>query len=127
MPELEIEDARTTIVARDIQKVDMHISVAILQLVPEIVFHLVHSTYTSKECCDNLKEFYCPNPSGDLDDCLEEFWGIFIEDDHEVDEFFQKLSEVRNEINPLYANSRPIDFDIKKRLLSNFSKCCGGV
>lgn len=126
VPDLKVEDSRTTSAARDIQKVDMHIRIAMSQLVPDIAFHLVHSTYTSKECWDNLREFYCPNPSGDLDDLLEEFWGVSIEDDDEVDEFVQKLSEIRNKISLLSANSRPTDSSMKKRLLSHFSRCCGG-
>ena len=72
-----------------VHKQDKNIRVAISQLVPDIAFHLVDSSYTSKECWDNFKGFYCPDSSVDIDDLLVDFWDLTVEDDVDVDEFVQ--------------------------------------
>lgn len=93
---------------------------------PDIVFHLVGSTFTAKECWENLREFYCPNPKEDLDDLLLEFWGLDVEDDIDVGDFVQKLSGIRSRIYVIDSKSQPSDSNIKKKVLSHFIKCCGG-
>ncbi|KHJ30468.1 hypothetical protein EV44_g3279 [Erysiphe necator] len=84
------------------------------------------SSYTPKECWDNLKEFYCPNSTEDVHDLLEEFWGLTVEDDIDIDEFIQKLAEIRGKISLVDRSSTPQDKSMKKRLLGHFIKCCGG-
>ncbi|KAI0992659.1 hypothetical protein K3495_g15526, partial [Podosphaera aphanis] len=112
--------------ARLIVKQDRNIRVAISQLVPDIAFHLVGPTYTAKQCWDNLKQFYRPNSEEDVDDLLQEFWGLVVEDDVDIDEFVQKLAEIRGRISLISNNSTPPDSSVKKRILSHFVKCCGG-
>lgn len=107
-------------------KQDRNIRVAISQLVPDIVFHLVHPSYTAKQCWDNLKQFYRPNTDEDIDDLLQDFWGLIVEDDVEIDDFVQKLTEIRGRISLIDTNSIPSDSSMKKRVLTHFIKCCGG-
>ncbi|KAI1005464.1 hypothetical protein K3495_g2750 [Podosphaera aphanis] len=54
----------------DTLKQDRNIRVAISQLVPDIVFHLVGPSFTAKQCWDNLRDFYCPSSGEDVDDLL---------------------------------------------------------
>ena len=105
---------------------DQNVRVAISRLVPDTAHHLVGHSFTAKECWDNLKEFFCPNPSEDIDDLLQEFWGLTVEDDVDVDEFFQQLTNVRNRTSTLDASRRPPDSSMKKRILAHFQKCCDG-
>ena len=51
-------------------KQDKIIRAAISQLVPDIVFHIVDASFTSKKCWDNQKQFYRPNSTEDVDDLL---------------------------------------------------------
>ena len=108
-----------------VHKQDRNIRIAISQLVPNIVFHLVNSSYTSKQCWDNLRQFYCPNSAEDVDDLLQEFWGLIVEDDIEVDDFVQKLADIRGKINLIDERSAPSESSMKKRILGHFIKCCG--
>ena len=107
-------------------KQDKIIRAAISQLVPDIVFHLVDASFTSKKCWDNLKQFYRPNSTEDVDDLLQEFWGLEVDDEISVDEFMQKLAEIRIKINLINSSSTPSDSSIKKRILNHFMKCSGG-
>ncbi|KAI0995141.1 hypothetical protein K3495_g13040 [Podosphaera aphanis] len=109
-----------------VQKQDKHIRIAMSQLVPDIAFHLVNSSYSSKTCWDNLKQFYRPDAADDVDELLQEYWGLNFEDDIEVDESVQKLSEIRAKICLIDRNLAPSDTSMKKRILSHFIKCCGG-
>ncbi|KHJ33202.1 hypothetical protein EV44_g3362 [Erysiphe necator] len=108
-----------------IHKQDKNIRIAISQLVPDVVFHNFDCTYTAKQCWDNLKEFYFPNSAEDIDDLLQEFWGLTIEDDVDIDEFVQKLTEIRAKINLIDSGSTPSNKSMKKRVLIHFIKCCG--
>ena len=107
-------------------KQDQNVRVAISRLVPDTAHHLVGPSFSAKECWDNLKEFFCPNPSEDIDDLLQDFWGLTMEDDVDVDEFFQQLTDVRNRISTLDSTRRPPDSSMKKRILAHFQKFCDG-
>ncbi|KAI0993314.1 hypothetical protein K3495_g14870 [Podosphaera aphanis] len=107
-------------------KQDRNIRVAISQLVPDIAFHLVGPSYTAKQCWDNLKQFNCPNSDEDIDDLTQAFWGLQVEDDVDVDEFVQKLAEIRGRITLIDSSSTASDSSMKKRILTHFIKCCGG-
>lgn len=111
---------------KTVQKQDKNIRVAMSHLVPDEIFHLVDSSFTSKKCWDNLRQYYCPNSTEDIDDLLGQYWGLQVEDDVEVDEFVQKLSEIRSKISLLNSQSTPSDTSMKKRILGHFIKCCGG-
>ncbi|KAI0999622.1 hypothetical protein K3495_g8576 [Podosphaera aphanis] len=110
----------------DTLKQDRNIRVAISQLVPDIVFHLVGPSFTAKQCWDNLRDFYCPSSGEDVDDLLQEFWGFAIEDDVDVDELVQKLAEIRGRVNLIGGGSSISDSSMKKRVLNHFIKCCNG-
>lgn len=105
-------------------KQDRNIRVAISQLVPDIAFYLVDSTYTSKLCWESLRQLFCPSSAEDVDDLLQQFWGLSLEDDVDIDDFVQKLSEIRGKITLIDKNSTPPESSVKKRLLSHFIKCC---
>ena len=90
------------------------------------MFQLVGSTFSAKECWDNLRKFYCPNPEDDIDNLLQVFWGLEVEDDVDLDEFVQKLSNLRSKISIIDSKSEPTDSNVKKRVLSHFIKCCNG-
>ena len=105
---------------------DKNIRIAISQLVPDIAFHLVDSSYTSKQCWDNLRQFYCPNLAEDVDDLLQNFWSLTFEDDVDVDELVQRLAEIRGKISLIDKNATPSESSMKKRLVSHFIKCCRG-
>ncbi|KAI0995828.1 hypothetical protein K3495_g12351 [Podosphaera aphanis] len=92
-----------------VQKQDKNIRIAMSQLVPDIAFHLVNSSYSSKTCWDNLKQFYRPDAADDVDELLQEYWGLNFEDDIEVDESVQKLSEIRAKICLIDRNLAPSD------------------
>lgn len=69
----ELRNRDTNIISEDdrvFQKQDQSIRIVLSRLVPDTVYHLVGSKFTSKECWDNLRNYYCPNPSGDIDDLL---------------------------------------------------------
>ena len=127
IPALSIsEKTNTPDPGHAIRKQDQNIRIAISQLVPDVVFHLVSSTFSAKECWDNLRNFYCPNPEDDIEDLLQGFWGLEVEDDVDVDEFVQKLSNLRSKISIIDSKSEPTDSNVKKRVLSHFIKCCNG-
>ena len=105
---------------------DKNTRVPISQLTPDIAFHLVDSCYTSKECSDKLKEFYYPDSIEDVEDLVQDFWGLTVEDDIDIDDFVQKLSEIRGKISLINRELTPSDKCMKKRILSHFIKCCGG-
>ncbi|KHJ31401.1 hypothetical protein EV44_g3499 [Erysiphe necator] len=109
-----------------VHKQDKYIRIAISQLVSDVVFHLVNSSYTSEECWDNLRQFYRPNSAQDVDDLLLEFWSFVVEDDIEVDDFVQKLAEIRGRINLIDERSAPAESSMNKRILGHFIKCYGG-
>ncbi|KAF5192915.1 hypothetical protein FRX31_017498, partial [Thalictrum thalictroides] len=109
-----------------VQKQDTNIRVALSQLVPDTVFHLVGRNYTARECWKNLQDFYCPDPIGDLDDLIQKFWSFTVEDDIDVDEFVQQLSSIRGEIDAIDSSAKPTDTNMKKRLLAHFIECCDG-
>lgn len=93
-----LNNQKKTISASDraIQRQDQCIRFAICQLVPDKVFHLVDSKFTARECWDNLKQFYCPNPMKILDEDLEEFWQLESNDDVGIDALIRQLSDIRN-------------------------------
>lgn len=107
-------------------KKDKNIRVAISQLVPDVVFHLVDPSYTSKQCWDNLQQYYRPNSTEDIDDLLQEFWNFTVEEEIDVDDFVQKLSEIKAKIALIDRNSAPSESSMKKRIVGHFIKCCGG-
>lgn len=110
----------------DFQRQDKNIRVALSQMVPDIAFHLVNSSFTSKLCWENLKQFYRPNSHEDVDELLQQFWGLIPEDNISVDDLVQQLSEIRGKIFLINSNAAPSDSSMKKRILSHFIKCCGG-
>ena len=109
-----------------VRKQDQNIRVAISQLVPDTVFHLVGSTFTAKECWDNLRQFYCPNQSETIDDLLQKYWGFDVDDDVDVDDFVQQLSDIRSKINIIDNKFMPTESSMKTRIISHFMTCCSG-
>lgn len=98
-------------------------SVATPILVPDTAHHLVGSSFIAKEFWDKFRDFFCPYPSVDIDNLLQEYWGLTVGDDVEVDEFFQHLTNLRSRISTLDVTRRPPEFS-GKSILAHFQKFC---
>ncbi|KHJ35971.1 hypothetical protein EV44_g3455 [Erysiphe necator] len=108
------------------QKQDRNIRVALSQLTPDTAFNLVNSSFTSKIYWENLKQFNRPNSNEDVDDLLQQFWGLIPEDEINIDEFVRQMSEIRGKIFLINNNTAPSKCSMKKRLLGHFIKCYNG-
>ena len=111
---------------KKVRKQDQNVRIAMSRLVPDAASHVIGPNYTARECWINIKEFYCPNPSNDIDDLLQEFWGLTVEDEIEVDDFVQQLTTIRGKISILDSAQKPSESSMKKRILSHFQSCCNG-
>lgn len=70
-------------------------------------------------------EFYCPDYKEDVDHLIQGFLGLTVEDDVDIDEFLQKLAEIRAKVSLVDSESAPSEKSMKKRVLSHFTKYCG--
>lgn len=69
----------------EVQQQDKIIQVSLSQFVLDAIFHWVYRNYTAREYWKNLQEYYCPDPTGDLDDVIQGFWSFTVEDDIDID------------------------------------------
>lgn len=61
----------------------------------------------------------------DVDELLQQFWGLIPEQNISVDDLVQQLSEIWDKIFLINNNETPSESSMKNQILSHFFKCCG--
>ncbi|KAI1005435.1 hypothetical protein K3495_g2784 [Podosphaera aphanis] len=105
---------------------DGNIKVALVQLVPEETFYLIHGKSTSKEMWDALLEYYRPMCRDTVASLLQDFWGFTMNDGVDVDKFAEELIQRQTKIASIDSTQRPSDSIMKSRLLNHFDRTNDG-
>lgn len=105
---------------------DNNIKAAILQLVPDEVYHIIESYPTSRDMWIGIKTYFQPQSSAAVDALLEDFWGFSMSEGTDVDEYANGLTRLQSQIASLDASKRPSSLTKKNRLLKHFETEANG-